>query len=385
MSAAVDLLERATQVARLKSMISVAIAARADDFDAAGELPADVLSLCAQEGLFGMAIPTGHGGIGLDPRELGEVFESLGRASASALSLATVHVMVCSALLRWGSAAQKQRWLPHLASGGAIGAFALSEAEAGSDANAVQTTLRSESDEIVVDGCKAWISFGTIAGLFLVVGKLDGRIAAILVDRSTPGIDIEPIDGMAGFRAGMLAQVRFEGCRVPRENLLGSADFGLSQIVGSVLDHGRYSIAWGAVGLAQACLQASVDYAAKRRQFGRPLQEHQLVQQMLADMMVEHRAARLMCLDAAAARANRSPDMIVRTTAAKYVAARAADRAAAAAMQIHGANGFSTRYPVQRFQRDARVFGVIEGTTQIQQVLLAQHAPQWADGLKEFF
>jgi len=380
-----DMPAQVAPAARLRAWIDAAIGTRADAFDLAGELPADVLSAGACAGLFGVAIPAAQGGLGLDPRELGEVCESLGRASASALSLVTVHVMVSSALLRWGDAGQKQRWLPRLACGEAIGAFALSEAAAGSDANGVQTTLRPEGDEVVVDGCKTWISFGRIAGLFLVVGKLEGRIAAILVDRSTPGIAIDPIDGMAGFRAGMLAHVRFEGCRVPRANLLGSTDFGLSQIVGSVLDHGRYSIAWGAVGLAQACLQASSDYAAKREQFGRPLQEHQLVQQMLTDMMVENRAARLMCLDAAAARAKRSPDMLVRTTAAKYFAARAADRAAAAAVQIHGANGFSPNYPVQRFQRDARVFGVIEGTTQIQQVLIAQHAPQWAAGLKEFF
>jgi glutaryl-CoA dehydrogenase (non-decarboxylating) len=383
-TAVLDLPEPLAPVARLQAFVDTAIGARADEFDHAGELPADVLAAIAHAGLFGATIPAAQGGLGLDPRGFGEVCEALGRASASALSLITVHVMVSSALLRWGNAAQKQRWLPRLASGEIVGAFALSEAEAGSDANGVRTTLAVQGDEVVVDGCKTWISFGRIAGLFLVVGQLEGRVAAILVERSTPGITIEPIDDVAGFRAGMLAEVRFAGCRVPRANLLGSADFGLSQIVGSVLDHGRYSIAWGAVGLAQACLQASVEYAATRQQFGRPLQEFQLVQQMLTDMMVETRAARLLCLDAAAARAHRSPDMIVRTTAAKYFAARAADRAAASAVQIHGANGFSAKYPVQRFQRDARIFGVIEGTTQIQQVLIAQHAPQWARGLKEF-
>lgn len=371
-------------VADRRGFVARTIGARADEFDAAGGLPADVLAAIAGEGLFGAAIPAAHGGLGLDPRALGELYEAFGAASASALSLMTVHGMVSSALARWGDAAQKPRWLPRLAAGEVLGAFALSEAETGSDANGVRTTLTLDGDDVVVDGTKTWISFGTIAGLFLVVGRLGERIAAVLVERDTPGIGIEPIAGMDGFRAGMLAQVRFAGCRVPRGNLLGSGDFGLSQIVGSVLDHGRYSIAWGAAGLAQACLQASADYAAKRQQFGRPLQEFQLVQQMLTDMMVETRAARLMCVDAAAARARRSPDLIVRTTAAKYVAARAAERAAAAAVQLHGANGFSDRYPVQRFLRDARVFAVIEGTTQIQQVLIAQHAPQWARGLQEF-
>ena len=384
MTALLEQPEPLAPVARLQAFVDAAIGARADEFDRASELPADVLAAIAHAGLLGATIPAAQGGLGLNPRGFGEVCEALGRASASVLSLITVHVMVSSALLRWGNASQKQRWLPRLASGELVGAFALSEADAGSDANGVRTTLTIQGDEVVVDGCKTWISFGRIAGLFLVVGQLEGRVAAILVERSTPGITIEPIDDVAGFRAGMLAEVRFADCRVPRANLLGSADFVLSQIVGSVLDHGRYSIAWGAVGLAQACLQASVEYAATRQQFGRPLQEFQLVQQMLTDMMVETRAARLMCLDAAAARTYRSPDMIVRTTAAKYFAARAADRAAASAVQIHGANGFSAKYPVQRFQRDARVFGVIEGTTQIQQVLIAQHAPQWARGLKEF-
>lgn len=371
-------------VAHLQAFVARSIGARADEFDAAGALPADVIEGIAREGLFGATVPVAHGGLALEPRALGELYEALGAASASALSLMTVHGMVSSALSRWGDAAQKQRWLPRLASGDTIGAFALSEADTGSDANGVRTTLTADGDSIVIDGTKTWISFGRIAGLFLVVGKLGEKVSAVLVDRACPGITIEPIADMAGFRAGMLAEVRFSGCRVPRDHLLGSGDFGLSQIVGSVLDHGRYSIAWGAAGLAQACLQASVEYAAKRQQFGRPLQEFQLVQQMLTDMMVETRAARLMCLDAAAARARRCPDMIVRTTAAKYVAARAAERAASAAVQIHGANGFSAKYPVQRHLRDARVFAVIEGTTQIQQMLIAQHAPQWAKGLQEF-
>jgi hypothetical protein len=375
---------RESPVTRLRSFIERDIGARADEFDRAGRLPTDVLSAIARQGLLGVAIPEAHGGLGLDPCGLGEVCEALGSASASVLSLVTVHTMVSSAVLRWGSAEQKQQWLPRLSRGDAIGAFALSEPGAGSDAESVQTHLTIAGDEVVVDGVKTWISFGRVAGLFLVVGKLEGRVAAILVDRATPGISVTSIDDVDGFRAGMLAEIRFEGCRLPRTSLLGSADFGLSQIVGSVLDHGRYSIGWGAVGLANACLRASVDYAATRQQFGRPLQEFQLVQQMLTDMMVETRAARLLCLDAAVARAHRSPDMIVRTTAAKYFAARAAERAAAAAVQIHGANGFSARFPVQRFQRDARIFSVIEGTTQIQQVLIAAHAPQWAAGLKEF-
>lgn len=368
----------------MRAWVEVELAPRADAFDAEEMLPPDVIRAMGRQGLLGAAIPALYGGSELDARAQGDLCEALGRASASALSLLTVHSMVAVGLGRWGTPAQRDAWLPRLASGERIAGFALSEPEAGSDADGVRTTFALDGDQVVATGVKSWVSFGQIADLLLVVGKLNGRVAALLVPTDSPGLRVEPIGGMFGFRAGMLATITLDGCSVRKDNLVGPSDFGLAQIVGSVLDHGRYCIAWGGVGLAQACLEASVDYCSGRVQFGRALIDFQLVQEMIADMMAETHAARLMCANAAQARAARSPDMIVRTAAAKYYSARAADRAASAALQLHGANGCSDRYPVQRYLRDAKVMNLIEGSTQIQQVLLAQHGKLWASTSRDF-
>jgi glutaryl-CoA dehydrogenase (non-decarboxylating) len=264
--------------------------------------------------------------------------------------------------------------LPRLASGEALAAFALSEPQAGSDVQGVSTTLAPLEDGLRVTGVKQWISFGQVADVFLVIGKHAGKLVAVLVERSTPGLAVEPIRDMLGFRAAMLARITLHDCVVPRHNLVGSVDFGLAQIVGSVLDHGRYCIAFGSLGLAQASLDASRRYAQERTQFGRPLAEHQLIQQLLADMIVNVHAARLLCAQASRARAARAADMIMSAVVAKYFAARVAEQAASTAVQIHGANGCSSQYPVQRYLRDSKILQIIEGSVQMQQVLIAQQA-----------
>ena len=352
---------------------------RADSIDAQGEFPADLLEAFASHGLLAACVPPSHGGSGMGAAAVGALCEALGRSSASALSLFTVHSMVSTAIARWGTCAQRDRWLRQLAQGSVIGALALSEPAAGSDVDGAQTTLRIAADSIIVSGVKTWISFGRIADVFLVSGKLDGQLAAILVDRSTPGVTVEPITDLFGFRSGMLARVTFRECEVPAASLLGAPAFGLSQIVGSVLDHGRYCIGWGAAGLAGACLRAAVDYATHRKQFGRPLSTHPLVQRLIARMMVDSRAAKLMCSDAARARDEHRPDQLIRTAAAKYFAARVADECASAALQIHGAYGLTAACAVQRYLRDAKVFNLIEGSTQIQEMLLATEAAQWLE------
>ena len=370
------------QIKDMLDWIAASLAPQADALDAAGRLPAELVHDMARRGVLGAAIDSAYGGLALEPTVFGSLCEALGHASASVLSLLTVHSMTALALARLGTRAQRHAWLPRLASGEAIGAFALTEPEVGSDVEAIGTSFRLVGDDVIVSGVKSWVSFGQIASVFLVIGKLDGQVTALLVPADTRGLQIEPVGGMAGFRAGMLATLVLDGCVLPRGNLLGHADFGLSQIVGLVLDLGRFCIAWGAVGVAQACLEASVARCATRVQFGKPLDQFQLVQRMIADMMVETHAARLTCADAAAARVGRGPDMIVRGAAAKYVATRAADRAAAAAVQLHGAEGLRDASPVQRFLRDAKVMNVIEGSTQIQQLLIAQHGRLWLDAVK---
>ena len=375
---------QACDPASMLAWIKDALAPDADRFDAEGAFPAEVVRAMGAQGLLGAAVPAAFGGSYLGAREQGDVCEALGQASASALSLFTVHSMVATALARLGSRLQRDTWLPKLATGAAVAAFALSEPDAGSDAESVRTTFVRKGNRLIVNGVKSWVSFGQIADVILVVGRLDGKVVAVLVPADAPGTAIVPTSGMFGFRAGMLATVTFDDVPVAASDLIGSADFGLAQIVGLVLDQGRHCIGWGCVGLAHACLEASVRYCSDRVQFGRPLTDFQLVQGMIADMMVDTHAARLMCIDAARSRDARSPDMLVRTAAAKYAAARAADRAAGTALHLHGANGCSDRYPVQRYLRDAKVMNIIEGSNEIQQILLAQHARMWTSTSREF-
>lgn len=345
---------------------------RAEQFDREQAIPEEILSALARQGWLATQVPGEWGGTPLDAHAMGRLCEAFGAESASLLSLLTVHSMACQALNRWGTPAQKADWLPGLAAGRTIGAFALSEPEAGSDARAVGTVLTPDGDDLRLDGVKKWISFGQRADLFLVVAKLDSRIATLLVPRDTPGLSVTAIRNLLGFRSAMLAEIHFHDCRLPRANLIGSTDFGLAQVVGSVLSHGRFCIAWGAVGVAQACLDASLDYARQRVQFGQPIGMHQLVQHKIADMITDTRAARLLCREAAAQLAAGHPEMIMSTVVAKYFAAAAAERIAADAVQLHGANGCTEDFPVQRQLRDAKILNLIEGSAQIHQMMIAR-------------
>ncbi|MDB5901737.1 MAG: acyl-CoA dehydrogenase [Betaproteobacteria bacterium] len=366
----------AAQRRRSREFIDRVIGAHAEAFDLEQEVPRGVFDALAREGVLGALVPAEYGGTGLDPLAVGLLCEDMGRASASLLSLITVHTMVSLAIARWGSAAQRTRWLPPLARGETLAAFALTEPDVGSDVKSVATRVERKDGGFVITGTKKWISFGQVAGLFFVVGNCEGKLAAFLVERDTPGLVVEPIANMLGFRAAMLAEVRMNECVVAGDSMVGSLDFGFSQIVGSVLDHGRYCIAWGSVGLAQACLDASLDYSEQRTQFGRALKDHQLVQRMIADMIVNTRAARLLCQDAARARAEGGPDMIIGAAVAKYFSGTIVEKLASDAVQIHGANGCSSSYPVQRYLRDAKIMNIIEGSAQMQQMMIAQHAYQ---------
>jgi alkylation response protein AidB-like acyl-CoA dehydrogenase len=309
--------------------------------------------------------------------------EELGRACSSVRSLVTVHSMACHAVLRWGSRAQKERWLPRLASGSALGAFALSEPDVGSDAGAVGTTAVADGDSYVLTGRKKWTTYGQLADLFLVFARTEGKPVAFLVERGAPGLDVRPLHGITGTRAAMLAELAFDGCRVPAESRVAGPGFGMA-VAMSALEVGRYSVACGCAGLLRACLDASLAYAAERVQYGVPIGEHQLVQRMLANMAADWRAAHWLCLRAGWLRDAGDPAAGPETFVAKYFASTAATRAALDAVQIHGANGVSEEYPVERFLRDSRVMEIIEGSTQIQQVAIARHELQaFAPGREE--
>jgi glutaryl-CoA dehydrogenase (non-decarboxylating) len=357
--------------AGFRAFVDRHILPHATQFDQQESIPATVISQMAEAGYLGFTLPGRYGGRDGSMSAWGVLNEEIGRGCSSVRSLLTVHGMACHTILRWTDQAVRDRWLPQLASGHTLGAVALSEPNAGSDMHAIETIARPIEDGYAIDGIKKWISFGQVAGLFVVFAKCDNRPAAFLVDRNTPGLTFTPIAGLLGLRGSMLAEMRLDGCRVPSEALVGRLGFGLSHVAATALDLGRYSVACGCVGIAQGCVEASTRYAAERKQSGTLLQEHQLIRRMLTDMIVNVRAARLLCLEAGRLKDLADPGAVVQTLIAKYFSARAAARSARDAVQIHGANGCTDAYPVARYFRDAKIMEIIEGSDEIQQVTIA--------------
>jgi hypothetical protein len=357
--------------ADFRAFVQAEIQPDADRADREERTSAQTIGRLAARGYLGALIPRAYGGCEMDSITFGLLNEALGRGCSSLRSLLTVQSMVAAAILRWGSSEQKRRWLPGLASGQTIAAFALSEPEVGSDARSITTTAQPVEQGYRLRGHKKWMTYGQIAHLFLVFARSGPGVSAFLVERETPGFQVTPLFGLLGTRASMVAELILEDCLVPAENALGGRGFGLASIASSALDTGRYSVAWGSVGIIRACLEDSLRYSSERRQFGVPLRQHQLIQRMLSEMITGLCAARLLCLQAGAAKEQGDPATVMQTWIAKYFASVRAVQAANDAVQIHGANGCSSEYSVQRYLRDARIMEIIEGSTQIQQITIA--------------
>lgn len=337
-------------------------------------IPAELVKKVAEKGYLGSMLPKECGGMGLDSITLGLLNEEVGRGCSSVRSLLTVHGMLALAILRWGTDEQRDSLLPGLASGEIIGAFALTEPNVGSDAKSIETTAVLENGQYILNGRKKWITMGQLADVFLVLSKCEGRPTAFIVERNSPGFSINPMHGLIGARASMIAELIFDGCRIPEKNMVGRVGAGLSNVALPCLDYGRYTIALGCVGLAQACLEDSVRYARKRKQFGGPLRENQLIQKMISGMVANIKAARYLCYSAGYLREIGSPESIMETWTAKYFSSVMVNKVANDAVQIHGANGLHDGYPIERYYRDARVNEIIEGTTQMHEVLIATNA-----------
>nr|AFU82610.1 acyl CoA dehydrogenase [Streptomyces sp. K01-0509] len=344
---------------------------RANQWDREQRLSDEIVELLGKERLLVPTLPVEAGGRAMDVMTYGLLSEELGRGCGNIRNLVAVQGMVAHAILKWGSKEQADRWVPRIGTGETVGAFGLTEPEAGSDARSGTTSAERVGEGFVLNGRKKWISFGQRAGIFLVFAKLDGESAAFVVERGTPGFSTTPITDMLGLRASELAELTFENCVVPKANLISHGRLTFDLLATGSLDYGRYSTAYGAVGLAQGCLPASLDYARERTQFGVPLKEHQLVRGILTDMISGVDAARLLCRQAGALRATAHRDAIRQTLIAKYVASQTGFRVANDAVQLHGANGVGPDFPVQRHLRDAKIQEIIEGTSQIQQVQIA--------------
>jgi glutaryl-CoA dehydrogenase (non-decarboxylating) len=371
-------MELNSQQQRLRSefwqFVDVHVVPFANAWDRQEIMPPEIVRQMANHGYLGALVPGGKGGASFDSVEFGLLNEELGRGCSSLRSLLTVHSMVALTVSRWGTEDLKTQWLEKLGQGQAIGAFAITEAEAGSDAREIRTEAIECGDDFVLTGHKKWITFGQMADLFLVFADSQRGHCAFVLERDTPGLVILPVHGMLGTRASMMAELRLEQCRIPKQNLVGAPGFGLSHIASSALDCGRYSVAWGCVGIGQACLESCLQYSGQRKQSGVLLRERQLIQRMITQMVAGVKAARLLCYHAGQLRDAGDPTSIIETSIAKYFACRTAAEIARDAVQIHGANGCSSEYPVERFYRDSKIMEIVEGSNEIQEITIARSA-----------
>ena len=357
-----------------RSFVAAEIAPHAAQCDRDERLGDGSIRKIIAQGYLAPWLPEKWGGQAMDMLTYGLLNEEVGYACSAARSLLTAHGMVVQAIYRCGSQAQKDAYLPSLAAGDRIAAFAISEPNVGSNAACPETVAVRTDRGYRITGTKTWITLGQIADLFLVLAQCDGKATTFLVDRSTQGITVSPISGMLGARGAMLAKIDFQDCFVRKDRLVGGEGSGFSLVSSTALEHGRYSLAWGCVGMIRACLDQSVDYTSTRRQFGAELKKHQLVREMVTNMVTSLHAADLLCRRAGALRDAGDPNAFMETMIAKYYASTSAKRAADDAVQLLGANGCSDRYPVARILRDAKIMELIEGSTQIQQLSIAGHA-----------
>jgi alkylation response protein AidB-like acyl-CoA dehydrogenase len=363
---------RADLLAACTAFVDARVAPFAGDWDRTEELPNEIVQAVAEARYLGLAFrgPLSE----IDMLSVALVHEEIGRGCSALRSLLTVQGMVGRALVRWGDAELAATWVERLAQGHAIAALAVTESEAGSDAAAVKTSLDFDGDTMVLSGRKRWISFGQLANCILVLARSEAGLCTVLVDSRVPGLTATPVRGMLGVRATHLADLVFDGCRLPRRAMIGRPGMGLSVVISEALHFGRFSIACGCVGLTRACLEASLARAASRSQFGTTLRHHQLVRRSLTKMLVGVETARLLCQHAAKLCNDGDPASIQATALAKYQSAEVAMSAATAAVQLFGAEGLSPSQPVERYLRDAKVMQIIEGTTELHEISLADYA-----------
>ncbi len=353
------------------------VAPEAAERDQNKEFPSQILKKMGELGFMGMMIPPEYGGEGADTISYVLALSEIAYSCASTAVVMSVHnSIVCESIYHFGSEDQKQRYLKPLAAGKIIGAFALTEPHAGSDPVAQTTTAVRDGDSYVINGVKRFISTGKNAGMVIVTAKTDETlrhkgISAFIVPRKTQGLIVGRTEDKMGLRASDTTDLIFEDCRVPAENLLGQEGDGF-KIVMKGLDSGRIGIAAQSIGVAQAALDAAVKYAKERDQFGQKICKFQGLRWIIADMATEIEAARQLMLSAASMK-DRGEKYTAQASMAKLFASEMVNRITGKALQIHGGYGFIKEYPVERFFRDARVFTIYEGTSEIQRIVISDH------------
>jgi len=350
----------------------------ARDNDRAERFDLDLVKKLGDMGYLGPIVAEEYGGRGLDYRTYGLIVEEIGRGDSSARTVVSVQTsLVCSSIQRWGTEEQKHEWLPKLCSGEILGCFGLTEPNTGSDAANLSTRAEKRNGGWRISGQKQWISMGNHAKVALVFAQTDPEqkhrgLAAFLVPTESEGFSSGEIHGKLGLRASDTAELSLDGVEVGDEALLGEVGDGF-KVAMSALDSGRFSVAAGCVGICQGCVDASVAYSKERQQFGKPIASFQLVQQMIADMIVDTEAARALVWRAGWLKDAGKPST-TETSIAKLFATEAAVRSANQAIQVHGGSGYVDDHPVERYMRDARVTTLYEGTSQIQKLIIGRAA-----------
>jgi alkylation response protein AidB-like acyl-CoA dehydrogenase len=351
---------------------------RARDNDRAERFDLELVQRIAEMGYLGAPVAEEYGGRGLDYIGYGLVVEEIGRGDSSARTVVSVQTsLVAGSIEQWGTEAQKQEILPKLCSGEWLGCFGLTEPGTGSDAASVATRATKRNGGWSISGSKMFISLGNNANVALIFAQTDPEkkhrgVACFLVPTERPGFSAQEIHGKLGLRASDTAELALDGVEVSDDEMLGEVGDGF-KIAMSALDRGRYSVAAGCVGICQGCVNESVKYSKERHQFDRPIASFQLVQELIAEMVVDADAARMLVWRAGHLKDQQRPNTL-ETSIAKYYATEAAVRCANAAIQVHGGYGYIDEYPVERYMRDARVTTLYEGTSQIQKLIIGRHA-----------
>src|SRR5215472_10032869 len=336
----------------------------------------ELVKKLADQGYLGAIVPQEYGGAGLDYLSYGLIVEEIGRGCSSVRTVVSVQTsLVCSAILRWGTEEQKHKYLPKLCSGEWLGCFGLTEPDTGSDAVKQKTRAVKTDSGWVINGAKMWISMGNYARVALIFAQTDPSLghkglACFLVDTDQPGFKPQPIEHKMGLHASDTASIALEDVEVAEDGLLGQIGDGF-KVAMSALDSGRYSVAAGCVGICQGCVEESVSYAKEREQFGRPIASFQLVQAMIADMVLRTDASRMLVWRAGWLKDKRQPNTL-ETSIAKLYATEAAVECANTAIQVHGGAGYVDDHPVERYLRDVRVTTLYEGTSQIQKLIIGR-------------
>lgn len=348
----------------------------AAEIDQEARFPWEVIEKMGKLGYFGIQAPNELGGAGLDAVSYAIIVEEISRVSAAVGLCVTVHNSVALyPILAFGNPEQIQRWVPPLARGEKIGAFCLTEPNAGSDAGGIEATALADGDDYVVNANKVFVTNGGVADICLIFCRTDPAagprgISVVVAERGAAGFVVGDLEDLCGMRANPVSSVRLTDCRIPKKNLLSEEGMGLK--IGLVaLDTGRMGIGAQALGIAQAALEEAVRYARQRQQFKVPIERHQAIQTMIADMATQVDAARLMVYRAATLKERRLP-FTKASAMAKLFASEAADRITDLAVQIHGGYGYSKAYPVERYYRDARVTRIYEGTSEIHRMVIAK-------------